>query len=154
MSNIFVPNACCSPQWTNHIASVLDIVLIHLRSACCCRSESCAMVMMASSWSESDSPCAIMVGSAVNQDGRASSLTAPNGPSQAAVIREALTAAGTEAAAMHSLHLHGTGTSLVSLFVYPPALHAAHELAISLHDSQTCCYISTGLKVPCRLPVE
>ncbi|DBA84018.1 TPA: hypothetical protein ACH3X1_006502 [Trebouxia sp. C0004] len=76
------------------------------------RSESCAMVMMASSWGESDLPCAIMVGSAVNQDGRASSLTAPNGPSQAAVIREALTAAGTEAAAMRSLHLHGTGTSL------------------------------------------
>ena len=72
------------------------------------------MVMLASSWTDADSPCAIMVGSAVNQDGRASSLTAPNGPSQAAVIREALAVAGAQAAAMQSLHLHGTGTSLVS----------------------------------------
>ncbi len=100
------------------------------------------MVMMTSSWGESDSPCAIMVGSAVNQDGRASSLTAPNGPSQAAVIREALTAAGTEAAAMRSLHLHGTGTSLVSLFTYLPALHAAHELTKPLHDCQMCQQVS------------
>lgn len=72
------------------------------------------MVVLASTWSEHDSPYAIMVGSAVNQDGRASSLTAPNGPSQAAVIREALEAAGVAAAAVHNLHLHGTGTSLVS----------------------------------------
>jgi len=146
-----------------------DIMLTQLRSACCCRSESCAMVMMASSWSESDSPCAIMVGSAVNQDGRASSLTAPNGPSQAAVIREALTAAGTEAAAMHSLHLHGTGTSLVSLLTCLLTFHAAHELTTSLHDCQmclhvftccdcyvstlTCCYVSKGLRVPSVVPV-
>ena len=71
------------------------------------------MVVMASTWSDNDSPYAIMVGSAVNQDGRASSLTAPNGPSQAAVIREALEAAGVAAAAVQNLHLHGTGTSLV-----------------------------------------
>ena len=73
------------------------------------------MVMLASEWTDSDSPLAIMIGSAVNQDGRASSLTAPNGPSQAAVIKEALAAAGTEAGAMQRLHLHGTGTSLVRL---------------------------------------
>ena len=79
-----------------------------------CRSESCAVIAMASMWNEGESPFAIMVGSAVNQDGRASSLTAPNGPSQAAVIREALTAAGVAAAAVQNLHLHGTGTSLVS----------------------------------------
>ena len=78
------------------------------------RSESCAMVVMASTWSEDDMPYAIMVGSAVNQDGRASSLTAPNGPSQAAVIREALMAAGVAAAAVQNLFSHGTGTSLVS----------------------------------------
>ena len=73
------------------------------------------MIMLAGMWTDSDSPCAIMVGSAVNQDGRASSLTAPNGPSQAAVIKEALAAAGTEVGAMQRLHLHGTGTSLVRL---------------------------------------
>lgn len=78
------------------------------------RSESCAIIAMASMWSEGESPYAIMIGSAVNQDGRASSLTAPNGPSQAAVIREALMAAGVAAAAVQNLHLHGTGTSLVS----------------------------------------
>ncbi len=103
------------------------------------------MVMMASSWGDSDSPCAIMIGSALNQDGRASSLTAPNGPSQAAVIREALTAAGTEAAAMHSLHLHGTGTSLVSPWTYLPTFHAAHELTKSLHDFQMCLRIVTAM---------
>ena len=74
------------------------------------------MAVMASTWSDNDSPYAIMIGSAVNQDGRASSLTAPNGPSQAAVIREALEAAGVAAAAVQNLHLHGTGTSLVRFF--------------------------------------
>ena len=72
------------------------------------------MLLLASSWTDSDTPCAILLGSAVNQDGRASSLTAPNGPSQASVIREALAAAGAEAGGMQSLHLHGTGTALVS----------------------------------------
>lgn len=78
------------------------------------RSESCAVIAMASMWNEGDLPYAIMVGSSVNQDGRASSLTAPNGPSQAAVIREALVAAGVAAATVQNLHLHGTGTALVS----------------------------------------
>ena len=72
------------------------------------------MLLLASSWTDSDTPCAILLGSAVNQDGMASSLTAPNGPSQASVIREALAAAGAEVGDMQSLHLHGTGTSLVS----------------------------------------
>ena len=81
---------------------------------CICRSESCAVVMLASTWSDSDNPCALMLGSAVNQDGRASSLTAPNGPSQASVIREAVATARVETAVMQNLHLHGTGTSLVS----------------------------------------
>ncbi len=103
------------------------------------------MVMMASSWGESDSPCAIIIGSAVNQDGRASSLTAPNGPSQAAVIREALTAAGREAEAMHSLHLHGTGTSLVSLLTYIAALYGAHELTKSLQDCQMLCQVVSAM---------
>ena len=73
------------------------------------------MLVMASSWDEDFVPYAIMLGSAVNQDGRASSLTAPNGPSQAAVIREALAVADVMPAAVQNLHLHGTGTSLVSI---------------------------------------
>ena len=77
------------------------------------RSEACAVMAMSSVWNKDESVCAIMLGSAVNQDGRASSLTAPNGPSQAAVIRGALNKALVEPSAMHSLHLHGTGTSLV-----------------------------------------
>ena len=92
------------------------------------------MVMLASSWTHTDSPCAIMVGSAVNQDGRASSLTAPNGPSQAAVIREALAVAGAEAAAMQSLHLHGTGTSLVSF-----STHALIENQCTVEASCVWC---------------
>ena len=88
--------------------------ILNSRSWCTCRSESCAVVMLAGTWAEGDNPCALMLGSAVNQDGRASSLTAPNGPSQASVIREALATAGVETAMMQSLHLHGTGTPLVS----------------------------------------
>ena len=70
-------------------------------------------MVMSSVWDEDEAVCAIVLGSAVNQDGRASSLTAPNGPSQAAVIRRALDKALVEPSAMHSLHMHGTGTSLV-----------------------------------------
>ena len=74
---------------------------------------------MSSSWEEaSPGALAIILGSAVNQDGRASSLTAPNGPSQAAVMQKALATALVEPAAVSSLHLHGTGTSLVCAF--PP----------------------------------
>lgn len=70
-------------------------------------------MVMSNTWNDNDSLCAIMLGSAVNQDGRASSLTAPNGPSQAAVIRRALEKALVDPSSVHSMHLHGTGTSLV-----------------------------------------
>lgn len=70
-------------------------------------------MVISSVWASEDTICAVMLGSAVNQDGRASSLTAPNGPSQAAVIRRALDQASVDPSAVHSMHLHGTGTSLV-----------------------------------------
>ena len=88
-----------------------------------CRSEACAVLVMSSTWGEDQPVCAVMRGSAVNQDGRASSLTAPNGPSQAAVIRRALDKALMEPSAVHSLHLHGTGTSLVSCRVFHAHKH-------------------------------
>ena len=50
--------------------------------------------------------------SAINQDGRSSSLTAPSGLAQQAVIKLALQAGSIHPKDIHTLQMHGTGTSL------------------------------------------
>lgn len=54
----------------------------------------------------------ILRSSAVNQDGRSTGLTAPNVLSQERLLRQALSLAGVEPAALGYIECHGTGTPL------------------------------------------
>jgi acyl transferase domain-containing protein/NADPH:quinone reductase-like Zn-dependent oxidoreductase/acyl carrier protein len=79
------------------------------------RSEGCGVIVLkrlVDAVSDRDPILAVIRGSAVNQDGRSSGLTVPNGPAQQAVIRQALTQANCDPAAIDYLEAHGTGTAL------------------------------------------
>ncbi len=79
------------------------------------RGEGCGIVVLkplGAARRDGDRVLGVIRGSAVNHDGRSSSFTAPNGAAQAGVIRDALSNAGVEAAAIDCIEAHGTGTQL------------------------------------------
>src|SRR6185437_5133113 len=79
------------------------------------RSEGCCVVVLkklSQAQADGDRILAVIRGSAVNHDGRSGGLTAPSGPAQAAVMEQALKAAGVRANEISYLETHGTGTSL------------------------------------------
>jgi hypothetical protein len=79
------------------------------------RGEGCGVLVLkrlSDALSAGDPIWAVLKGSAVNQDGASSGLTVPNGRAQAAVISEALRAAGMSAHQIGYIEAHGTGTRL------------------------------------------
>jgi acyl transferase domain-containing protein/NADPH:quinone reductase-like Zn-dependent oxidoreductase/NADP-dependent 3-hydroxy acid dehydrogenase YdfG/acyl carrier protein len=79
------------------------------------RAEGCGIVVLkrlSAAQADGDSILALIRGSAVNQDGPSSGLSVPNGLAQEAVIRQALSNANVEPAAISYVEAHGTGTSL------------------------------------------
>ncbi len=79
------------------------------------RGEGCGVVVLkrlARAQTDGDRIWAVIRGSAVNQDGASSGLTVPNGLAQQALQREALAAAGVDAASIDFIETHGTGTPI------------------------------------------
>jgi acyl transferase domain-containing protein/acyl carrier protein len=79
------------------------------------RAEGCGVIVLkrlTDAIADRDPILAVIRGSAVNQDGRSSGLTVPNGPAQQAVIRQALSQANCDPAAIGYIEAHGTGTQL------------------------------------------
>ena len=79
------------------------------------RSEGAGVVILkrlADALADGDDVYAVIVGSAINQDGRTSGMTVPNPVMQAALLREALDAAGATADQLHYVEAHGTGTQV------------------------------------------
>jgi len=79
------------------------------------RGEGCGMVVLkrlTDAQRDRNPILALVRGTAVNHDGRSSGFTVPNGLAQQMLIREAVTAAGVDPAAIDYVEAHGTGTSL------------------------------------------
>ena len=106
------------------------------------RSEGCAVLVLRRSddaRSHGDRIRAVVRGSAVNQDGRSNGLTAPNGPAQQAVIRQSLSDAGVEAAAISYIEVHGTGTPLGD----PIEVHALTQVIAPGRSLEHPCVIGS-----------
>ena len=71
-----------------------------------------ALKRLSDAQADGDRILAVIKGSAVNQDGATSGFTVPNGFAQEALLRQALRAAGVDAASVGYVEAHGTGTSL------------------------------------------
>ncbi len=79
------------------------------------RGEGCGVVVLkrlSDAEAAGDRILAVVRGSSVNHDGASSGFTVPNGLAQEAVIRQALSDAGTEPVRVSYVEAHGTGTSL------------------------------------------
>ena len=74
----------------------------------------------------------ILLSSSINQDGRSSSLTAPSGLAQQAVIKLALQAGSIQADDIHTLQMHGTGTSLGDPIEFGASIHVLKRIDIRL----------------------